>query len=384
MGSWVENIATPNVANSKSDPSMVAIARHLNKGVSLVGLGFRFTTMAAQFLGFSNTVSEIGVPRMLEGIRIMTSSPRKTYNEVIERSGEMRSRFDTMDASIEEMMQEAASGKLRRLGPKGITRYAFHGILYMDMVVTTSGWIGAFNKGMAQGLSEDDATAYADSVIRKTQGAGGRKDRSAIMYENDFARSFWPFFSYLNALYNQQRDVFHRAKRADSASDVFDVVRRSWWVMAVPTLLQAILFGEGPDDDDPESWALWLSKAVMLGNFASIPGVGSIAQAIGSGYGYRSNAWQGIGEDIKKGWDDIDKLLTEDGDLKGSTVQKVLTTVGIVTAKPLGQIGATSRGLYDYATGEANPENGAEWYNLLTKGRVQEKPTALQRIAGQE
>jgi hypothetical protein len=382
FGSWVENIATPNISNSKSDPTMIAIARHLNKGVSLVGLGFRFTAAASQLIGFSNTKQEVKRSLLLEALRIVQANPQKVYNEVVSRSGEMRSRFGTMDATIEDMMNEAGKGKLRTIGPKAFLKYAFHGMLYMDMVVTTVSWTAAFNQALKQGESEDDAVAYADSVVRKTQGAGGRKDRSAILYENEFARSFWPFFSYLNALYNQQRDVFHRARRAESASDYLDVARRAWWVMVVPAVLQAFMFGDGPPDDenDAEGWSKWIAKAVALGNFASIPGVGPIANALGSGYGYRSNAWQGIGENIKKSWDDIDKLRRgETDEPKGSTVQSVVQTAGIVTAKPLGQIGATGRGLYDYARGEADPQGVGDWYQLLTKGRIPTKPTALEQ-----
>jgi GNAT superfamily N-acetyltransferase len=386
MGSWLENIATPNISNSKSDPAAISIARHLNKGVSLAGLGFRITTVLVQPLGLSNSISEIGVGRVLEGIRIMASNPRKGYNEIVSRSGEMRARFSTIDATIDDMMAEAQSGKLRAIGPRAFVKYAFHGILYMDMLVTTASWTGAFNKALVEGAAEDDAVAYADSVIRKTQGAGGRKDRSSIMYENDFARSFWPFFSYLNALYNQQRDVFHRGVRVESGRDALEVMRRGWWVFVVPTLLQAMIFGQGPDgdDEDPESWAAYLTKAAMLGNMASIPGVGAIANAIGAGYGYRSNAWQGIGEDIKKGWDDVDKLMDDEGEVKGSTIQKVLTTTGILLAKPLGQPAATARGLYDYARGEAEPETAGDWYNLLTKGRIPDQPTAIQQLTTSE
>jgi len=296
----------------------------------------------------------------------------------------MRSRFDTMDANIEDMMHEASKGKLRTIGPKGWSKYAFHGILYMDMVVTMTGWTAAYNQALKDGHGDDDAIAFADSVIRKTQGAGGQKDRSAIMFDSQAYRSFWPFFSYLNALYNQQRDVVHRARRIEDAADAWDVARRGWWVFIVPTLLQALLFGNGPDDDDrdAEGWAAWLTKAVVLGNFASIPGIGPIVQAVGSGYGYRSNAWQGIGEDVVKGWKDTWKLVTdEDAELKGSTIQKVLATIGIVTAKPLGQVGATTRGIYDYATGNADPESGADWYQLLTKGRIADKTPAIEAAA---
>ncbi len=372
MESWVENIASPNSSNSKSDPSMVAVARHLNKGVSLVGLGFRLSTVLVQPLGLANMTASLGEKDMLNGLRIFTSNPVKAYNEVSSRSAEMRARFSTMDSSIEEMTKQAASGKLQKIGPSGITKYAFHGILYMDLLITTAGWIGAFNQGLGQRMNEDEATFHADKLIRNTQGAGGQKDRSAIMYENQFARTFWPFFSYLNAFYNQQRDILHRARRVKTVAEGVDILRRAWWIMIVPALVQAWMFGSGPDDDkdDPESWANYLIRSVILGNLSSIPGIGPIANAIGSGYGYRSNAWQGIGEGVKKGWDDLDRTRTEGEPLKGSTIKGILNTVGIFMAKPLGQIGATSQGLYDYAAGEADPEDAGDWYDLLTKGRV--------------
>lgn len=390
MDAWVENLATPNASNSKSDPSMVGIARHLNKGISLTGLGFRISTVLVQPLGMANMTAALGEKAMLNGIRIFTASPIKVYNEITSRSAEMRSRFSTMDASIDEMAKDAAAGKLRLIGAGWFTRHAFDGILYMDMLITSAGWVGAFNKGLAEGMNEDDAGAYADKIIRTSQGAGGQKDRSAILYENQFARTFWPFFSYLNALYNQQRDVFHRGRRVESVSEGVDVARRAWWIFVVPTVLQAILLGQGPEDDDedgevgPGEWSDYLTKAVILGNFASIPGIGPIVQAIGSGYGYRSNAFQGIGEDIERVADAAGRIAEGEAELTGSTIRGLLSTIGIVTAKPLGQAGATAQGAYDYATGEAEPEDAGDVLETIMRGRPSPEPTAVERVLGEQ
>ena len=61
-----------------------------------------------------------------------------------------------------------------------------------------------------------------------------------------------------------------------------------------------------------------------------------------------------------------------------------MTTLGLITAKPLGQIGATAGGAYDYATGEAQPEDATDTYELITKGKVSDKPTAFEKVLGEE
>jgi hypothetical protein len=44
----------PQHGQRQVGPAMIAIARHLNKGISLVGLGFRFTAILVQPIGLSN------------------------------------------------------------------------------------------------------------------------------------------------------------------------------------------------------------------------------------------------------------------------------------------------------------------------------------------
>lgn len=378
MGAWLENIARPNTAFSKDNPALVAIGRYLNKGVSLVGLGFRVTTSLVQLLGIPVAGGELGSKYLGKGLAVVTAHPVRAYNEMTARSAEMRARQDTLDATIEDMVHQAAGGKIKTIGAKGLEKYAFQGIAYMDMVVTTTVWTGAFNKGLDEGMSEDDAVNYADKAVRTTQGTGGMKDRSAIQNAHPLVRALYPFFSYMNALYNMQRDVFRRAAKGETVGDYAEAARRAWWVMIVPALLQSLIFGGGPDDDDGDGvtvgdWAGYLVKSVILGNVGSLPLIGNLAQAVGNGYTYRSNAYQQIGEGLVNGINSAKKVFEGEDELKGSTVKSVLTTVGLITAKPLGQIGATAGGLYDYATGEAQPENAGDWYELLTKGRIPEE-----------
>lgn len=389
MGGWVENIATPGVAYSKDHPALVWLGRHLNKGVSLVGLGFRFTTMLKQLLGFSPVIAEIGEGHYQTAMRIVIAHPVQSYNEVVSRSAEMRGRFSTLDAVIDDMITEAATGKLSTIGPKGLSKYAFQGIAYLDMVVTTVAWTGAFNKGLAGGMNEDEAGLYADKVVRTTQGAGGQKDRSSIINAHPLVRSFYPFFSYLNALYNMQRDVARRFRHAETVGDYAEAARRGWWIVVVPVLVEAALFGEGPEDEDGDGevdgadWARWFGMSAAIGNLGSIPLIGNLASAIGNGYTYRSSAYQQVGEGLVRGYNEGADALAGESELKGSTIKSVLVTLGLITARPTGQIGSTAQGVYDYATGEAEPEDAGDWYELLVKGRVSEEPTSIERMAGE-
>jgi hypothetical protein len=241
MGGWMENIARPGSMYSKSSPAMVRLGRYLNKAVAMVGLGFRVSTSAMQLLGLPVAIGEVGEKHMAKALAIVTSHPIKAWNEMTSRSAAMRARADTLDATIEDMVHQHTAGKLQTIGPKGFQKYAMRGIAYMDMVVTTTVWTAGFNKALEQGLSEEDAVHYADSTIRTTQGGGGQLDRSGIMNEHPMVRSLYAFFSYLNALFNMQRDVFRLAGEGQYG----EAARKAWWVMICPMLLQAAIFGQG-------------------------------------------------------------------------------------------------------------------------------------------
>lgn len=371
MTGWLENVAQPGAMYSKANPMMVKIGRWLNQRVTIVGLGFRVTATAAQLLGVPLAAGEVGEVNLLGAMRTVMAHPVQSWNEVQSRSSYMRSRADTLDATLEEMVHAHHAGKLQKIGPKGLSKYALRGIAYMDMVTSTTVWTAGFNKALKQGLSEDEAIAYADSTVRRTQGGGGQADRSAIMNEHPMVRALYPFFSYLNALYNMQRDVFRTA----GEGRYLEASRKAWWVMVVPMLLQAALFGQGPDPgDDGEvdvmDWARYFGVQTLLGNLSSIPGIGTLASALGNNYTYRATSYNTIGEGIIKTVKNAKKIYEGDKEFDGSVVKSTLNTVGLIFAQPLGQIGSTAGGLYDYFTGEADPQNASDWYNLLSKGRI--------------
>lgn len=384
---WLEGIARPNSAYSRENPALVSIARYLNKSITTTGLGFRLSTSLVQSLGIPFSAKDVGANSIRKGLAIVTAHPVRAYNEMLEKSPEMRARSDALDDSIMDLANEHADGKLKTIGKRGIAKYAFQGIAWMDVVSRTTVWTSAYNKALVDGMEENDAIYYADRIVRESHGIGFQKDRSAIQRAHPFARAWYQFFSYMNALYNAQRDTARRVVHAETASDYAEAARRSWWVFVVPALLHSLILGNGPDDKDgkgatAEDWAKYLGKEVLLGNLGSIPIIGEIGKAFGEGYDYRGVSWLDIVAQSAQGAKSLYRWEQGKSELKGSGIQSALTAVGMLTAKPLGQPAATLGGVYDYETGHADPQTAGDWYNLLTRGHIPNKPTTAERLAG--
>jgi hypothetical protein len=75
-------------------------------------------------------------------------SPIDTFRFVMERSGEIRHRMDSLDRDIAAAVRRMAGD---RNPLTDVKRFAFHGIGYMDRVVVIPTWIGAYNKALAAG-----------------------------------------------------------------------------------------------------------------------------------------------------------------------------------------------------------------------------------------
>lgn len=375
---WLKHIANDQARNANSNSAVVGLLRGIGHRVTIVGLGYRFMSTLAQIAGMPNVIAQIGERRMIEGWARFLANPASAYREVTGKSAEMRDRFSTMDRDIVERARQQSQkrGVEAISGPGWFTKYAFHGILIMDSVLTTAGWIGAYRKATAQGMAEDEAIYYADKVVRKSQGAGGAKDQAAITREHEAVKLFVKFFSYFSALYNQQRDFGHRLRRVSGLKDAGSVMHFGFWVMFAPPLMDAIIRGELPggsgDEEDDESLGSWVAQKVIFGNISSIPFVRDIGGAIDRDFGYKATPVANLGDAFVQGWKNIEKLV-EGEEPSSKWVKQTITLFGVAFAKPTGQIANTVQFGYDTATGEVEPETPEDYYEGLTTGRIEEE-----------
>ena len=372
---WLQHIANEMAVDRAGLGGWDTFAKKLRTNTSIVGMGFRLNTILLQTAGYANSAEVVGARWMATGFAAVARSPVESYRFVMDRSGEVRNRMDTMERDIQTNLR-ALAGKADLLSD--VRRFAFHGIGYMDRVVVVPTWIGAYNRGLSEGMSEADAGYAADKAIRQSQGAGAAKDLAAVQRSGEWMRLATMFYSYHSALYQRMRglgEAVGDAARARDTSALPGLLARSFWLLALPPVLGELIAGRGPDDDD--DWGLWAFQRMLLNLAGPIPLVRDLAPIAvakatgGKSFGYSfTPAARGFETGLAV-VADVRKLVTGD-DTKRAT-RNAIEAAGYALALPVGQIAAASQFIVDVANDEADPEGVADWYKGLRDGRLKPK-----------
>lgn len=361
---WLQSIA-----NDRNDQRGLAWwDRFMNRArtnATLVGLGFRMTTMLAQITGYSDAAEVIGARWTASGAKAFFGTPAKmkaTRDFVYERSGEMRHRANEMDRDVRDGLRELT-------GKHGLVadarRFAFYGIAMMDLTVTIPTWMGAYNKWLSENRGDEQgAIYYADKVVRQSAGSGGAKDLAAVQRGPAWQKLTTMFYSYFSRMYNRQRDL---GRSLQSAKDLPMVLARSWWLLVVPPLMGALLTGRGPGEDD--DWGLWALRNVTVNLFGGIPIVRDVANGIESGFGYQftpaARAVKTLGQ---AGKDALSAVGLRDADVSDKWLKHATETAGYVFGLPLGQASTTVQYLWDVMDGDQRPDGVLDFLRGATLG----------------
>lgn len=369
---WLKHIANSWAMERAGSEGIGKFLSKLRANTTVVGMGFRFTTILTQIAGYSNSFEVVGERWVAPAIAQVAAHPVKSFEFVMERSDEVRFRMDNLDRDIRQSLAEL-SGKASPL--TAAKRFAFHGIGYMDRVVVIPTWIGAYNKALSEGMTEQDAAYSADKAIRQSQGAGAPKDLAAIQTGagrfGELFKYMTMFYSYMSAMYQRQRTLGRDVK---NMRDLPRLMARTWWLLIVPPLLSAILTGNGPDDD--EDWGFWTLRKMLSNALGPIPVVRDIFEpawnkfAGTKGFDYQMSPVQSAMKSFVNVAGDVGKVI--DGKETKRATRDVLETAGYATGLVPGQIAASTQFLVDVGSGDADPDGFWDWYTGLTKGRLPE------------
>ncbi|WP_088183965.1 acetyltransferase [Sphingobium sp. Z007] len=370
---WLKYVANSWAMERAGNEGIGAFMQRLRANTTIVGMGFRFTTMMTQLGGYSNSIEYVGGKWVAAGIAQTTAHPIDSFNLVMEKSGEVRSRMDTLDRDIRLTMQQM-QGRGQYLD--AAKRFAFHGIGYMDRMVVVPTWIGAYNKAQAAGMDEEASIYAADKAVRLSQGSGSPKDLAAVVRGTgqwgQALRLMTQFYSYMSAFYQRQRTLGRDIAGVRKLSDLPAVLSRAWWLIVVPPLLSQILAGNGPGDDD--DWGFWAFKQMLFQSLGPIPGVRDAASPIvegltgGKPFDYQFTPMQRAFQSVVESARDVHKAI-EGKDAK-RPVRNVLEVAGYWTGLVPGQVATSAQFLVDVGNGEQDPETAAEWYRGMTKGKA--------------
>ncbi|WP_250533984.1 hypothetical protein [Caballeronia sp. AZ10_KS36] len=218
MKETAKAIAIGDVA---SKHAMDAALAFLRKGTIVSRLGFNVISALKQFGGFGPTAALIGAGYMRRGlIEYMGSAFQResVTRSVYEKSDFMRLRGQTLNRDIREVRNQIDAGShpiietissalpaAQRTVPviEAVKDSYLWMIEYAQRHVDVPAWIGAYRKGIDDFAGDEaKAVAYADQVVRDSQGSGLIADQPQIMRGGQFAKLFTTFYSALNAQYN--------------------------------------------------------------------------------------------------------------------------------------------------------------------------------------
>ena len=392
---WLNYIANSWAHDRAGNEGWLKFFGKLRANTTVVGMGWRFTTMFTQIAGYSNSFEYVGAKWVTPEIaKFAAQMAPKTARFVtfqgiqmpemmafaMEHSKELPERLDTLDRDIRREMDRLAGRGLQNDVVEGLTaakRFAFHGIGYMDRMVSVPTWTAAYKKAVSQGMEHEAAVYAADKAIRLSQGAGSPKDLAAIARgtgkAGEILKFLTMFYTYLSTVYNRQRTLGRDMKRM-SARDLPNLMARAWWLMVVPPLLAEVLSGRGPEEDEEAGW--WAFKKMLSQAVGAVPIVRDAFEPTWDGiagrraFDYRMSPAQGAAQSVVNVGKDIGRAA--DGKEVKKPVRNAVELIGYTTGITTGQMATTAQFLVDVGNGEADPDGFGEWYRGVTKGRLED------------
>lgn len=363
MLGWINNI-------SRGETEVAGLAgwqrfaRALRSNITLAALGLRATTVVAQAGGLFAGAEMIGMGNVTRGLREMygTADFKKiseNFEFVRNKSGEMKHRTQFLERDLSYISDAfSGQGKIRRT----LRDVALAPMLMADNIIATGVWMGAYTKQLKlQPHDEATAIAFADKVVRLTQGSGAAKDLAAVQRGNEFYRLFTMFYTYFSAYQNRLIDIGRSAMYGRSQDGSYDSpmspneATRFLYLVMLPAVLFDFLFkgslkGEFTDDDDETGqWtdAIW---KIFAYTFA-----GSVVARDLIQYATRDQQWwkfQGtpVMRSVQMALERLDRVIRDatdsERDVKASDVVRTTTDIlGLTLGVPAD---APSVPLYNY------------------------------------
>lgn len=255
------------------------------------------TGMARMMGNISNTIQQYTGALTAAGVlekprHLMYAAPAllgigNLRAQVKEMSPHMATRMDNELSSISANIHEIlVNPSAYEKVDNWTRRNAYFMQQWADVHLSPVVWMAAYNsaKDAHPDIAEQEARDYADSVIRRTQGATGATDISTFESGSPFAQMFTQFFSW--SLIQGQTIWGELAKNADSQRSPLAKVGRASGIILSMVLAQAIVaeaialaFRGGPDDDDGDGQLIddWLHQVLIMGPVKFMVGMVPVA-----------------------------------------------------------------------------------------------------------
>lgn len=385
---WLRSIARSWESDRAGNEGFAKIIRRARTNATIVGMGFRATTIISQIGGYLNTIEVVGFGPWSNAMAMFAKNPAKVWRMVVEKSPEVRQRMETLDRDINtEITRLAATNPASKLAAKVIEgkQFAFHFIGLMDRVVSIPTWLAGYNNAISAGMSDEDAVYAGDKAVRQSQGAGGPKDLAAVQRGTgklgEAGKLLTMYYSFNSMSYQRTRTLARDIGGSDDRRKRVTprLMARATVLLVMVPLMNELLRGlaggnAGPDDD--EWWAQWFLRKTLANALAPIPGVRDVFepywnQVRGAGFGGASftpvqRAYDSVGSAAR----DVGELVR--GEQTKHATKDVLEAVGYSTGVVPGQVASSTQFIVDWANGDVDPKTPGEVLEGISTGKIKE------------
>lgn len=346
-----------DMANERQEP-MHYVHRWANwarSATSIMQMGFKFTTMLTQPLGYTQTIEMLGYRWAGYGLRRVYGNPLRLpalLEETFARSPMMANRIKSFDREVRDITKQLRPSLGRFGWLDKVKEKAFTPMGIFQLGVDLPTWWGAYEKGLKDFTGDErKAAQYADSIVRLSQGSGATKDLARVQRGGELLRLTTMFYSYFNTFYNLAARRFSALRQDHSPAAIFKAANTALLLWFMPAVLSELVAGRGPDDDEePLEWA---AINLLQYPFQAVVGVRDIANYVFGEYGYQLSPAQAAPKSLGTWFKSVNKALEEED--AGLLVKPTAEAAGYLLGLPLKQPIITVGNVWDYLTGE-DPE----------------------------
>lgn len=340
-------------AYPKSDPAVKGMERILR---------WMRLNLVQHALPFSAAVTlspDVGVPNPVTWGRF-TSNFSANKELAMEKSAEIRHLVYNIDRDYNEVMTKLSTDSNWNEFRKKAIEVGYYLPTKMSQFFRMSTFVDKYNEGLTKGMTDRDASLYADTAVRTRHGAQSPFDLPPAFQGNEYAKMMTIFGGFFNTQYNWLRQLPGQLKRGeygDAAGTVMGTV-------VVGTALNATLFNKW---DDKESWWKRLGKAFIQTPLQNIPGVNQGITLWVEGHQPRMPL-ASFFEAPRASVADIVKMIK--GEATKKPISHTANVVGLFTGMPLSQFGRSAQFMSDVNRGKQRPRSAWDWFKGLQTGEM--------------
>lgn len=350
--------------------------RRFISNLAVAALGLKVTTAFGNMvLAPIQAAARVNPAYILRGLAKYMRHPIEGRAFVDASSEMMRNRAQNMDASF-SVIREKLEGRNSLLAQSQRAAMAVHQAA--DHLGTTGIWLGRYHQARDAGETHEESVRLADKAIRTTQTAGAPKDLSAFE-RNPAYRELKLFIGPMIIMNNRMREALRGRGVIKSWPEAFGTLIAVWFL---PAILWDIVNGRGPDDDDDDNEVLtdeflpWALRKLVAYPFATLPylrDAASLAERKFFG-GYSEARMNPVSDAawlvLKTGKESLDQVGegdADDSDDARKLVKGALRVAGPLFGLPTGQVDITGSFIWDWMSGEYEPEGVADYRYLLMR-----------------